>query len=63
MTASPVWAGLREKSKKRVWIREGDILIVTPWSFQDEKCDIIYRYLPFRQTGYERTGTSENLFF
>ena len=24
----------------------GDILIVTPWSFQDEKCDIIYRYLP-----------------
>jgi translation initiation factor 1A len=31
--------------KKRAWIREGDTLIVTPWSFQDEKCDIIYRYL------------------
>jgi translation initiation factor 1A len=31
--------------KKRTWIREGDTLIVTPWSFQDEKCDIIYRYL------------------
>jgi translation initiation factor 1A len=31
--------------KKRSWIREGDTLIVTPWSFQDEKCDIIYRYL------------------
>lgn len=30
--------------KKRVWIREGDILIVIPWSFQDDKCDIIYRY-------------------
>jgi translation initiation factor 1A len=31
--------------KKRTWIREGDTLIVAPWSFQDEKCDIIYRYL------------------
>jgi translation initiation factor 1A len=33
------------KMKKRIWIREGDTLIVTPWSFQDAKCDIIYRYL------------------
>jgi translation initiation factor 1A len=31
--------------KKRNWIREGDTLIVTPWSFQDTKCDIIYRYV------------------
>ena len=22
----------------------GDILIVVPWSFQDERCDIIHRY-------------------
>ncbi len=35
---------IRGKMKKRVWIREGDILIVVPWSFQDEKCDIFYRY-------------------
>jgi translation initiation factor 1A len=31
--------------KKRVWIREGDTLIVAPWSFQDAKCDILYRYV------------------
>ncbi len=31
--------------KKRTWIREGDTLIVAPWSFQDAKCDIMYRYL------------------
>jgi translation initiation factor 1A len=31
--------------KKRTWIREGDYLIVSPWSFQDAKCDIIYRYI------------------
>lgn len=35
---------IKGKIKKRVWIREGDVLIVVPWSFQDEKCDIIYRY-------------------
>ncbi|MGB7788117.1 translation initiation factor eIF-1A [Methanoregula sp.] len=37
---------IKGKIKKRAWIREGDILIVVPWSFQDEKCDILYRYLP-----------------
>jgi translation initiation factor 1A len=37
---------IKGKIKKRAWIREGDILIVIPWSFQDEKCDILYRYLP-----------------
>jgi translation initiation factor 1A len=35
---------IKGKIKKRVWIREGDVLIVIPWSFQDEKCDIVYRY-------------------
>ncbi len=32
------------KIKKRMWIREGDLLIVRTWEFQDEKADIIYRY-------------------
>jgi len=35
---------IQGKIKKKVWIREGDILIIVPWSFQDERCDIIYRY-------------------
>jgi translation initiation factor 1A len=32
------------KLKKRMWIREGDLLVVKPWDFQDEKCNIIHRY-------------------
>jgi translation initiation factor 1A len=36
---------IRGAIKKRVWIREGDTIIVIPWSFQDSKCDIVYRYL------------------
>jgi translation initiation factor 1A len=36
---------IKGKMKKRTWIREGDTVLIVPWSFQDEKCDIIYRYL------------------
>jgi len=32
------------KLKKRMWIREGDLLIVRPWEYQDEKADIVWRY-------------------
>jgi translation initiation factor 1A len=35
---------IKGKIKKKVWIREGDILIGIPWNFYDEKCDSIYRY-------------------
>jgi len=32
------------KMKKKMWIREGDLLIVRPWGFQEGKADIIFRY-------------------
>jgi len=32
------------KIRKRMWIREGDLLILKPWEFQDDKADILYRY-------------------
>lgn len=36
---------IRGKMKRRVWIRLGDIVIVSPWDFQREKRgDITYRY-------------------
>lgn len=28
------------KIKKRMWIREGDLLIVSVWDFQPDKCDV-----------------------
>ena len=31
--------------KRRLWVREGDIIIVEPWEFSgDEKGDIIFKY-------------------
>lgn len=32
------------KLKKRMWIREGDLLIIRPWEFQEDKADILFRY-------------------
>ncbi|MCW4021031.1 MAG: translation initiation factor IF-1A, partial [Candidatus Bathyarchaeota archaeon] len=36
---------IRGKMKRRVWIRLGDIVLVSPWDFQfDRRGDIIWRY-------------------
>ena len=32
------------KLRKRMWIRQGDLLIIKPWEFQPDKADIIWRY-------------------
>ena len=32
------------KIKKRMWIREGDLLIISVWDFQPDKCDVRFRY-------------------
>lgn len=36
---------VRGKLKRRVWMREGDIVLVSPWDFQsDTGGDIFWRY-------------------
>jgi translation initiation factor 1A len=36
---------VRGKMKKRRWVREGDVVLVSPWEFQsDRKGDIVFRY-------------------
>ncbi len=32
------------KIKRRMWIREGDLVVIRPWEFQGDKADVIYRY-------------------
>jgi translation initiation factor 1A len=49
---------VRGKMKKRRWVREGDVVLISPWDFQSsEKGDIIFRYtsnqaLLLRERGY-----------
>jgi len=36
---------VRGKLKRRVWIRDGDVVLVSPWDFQsDTRGDIFWRY-------------------
>lgn len=36
---------VRGKMKRRVWIRDGDTVLVSPWDFQsDTRGDIFWRY-------------------
>jgi translation initiation factor 1A len=33
------------RMKKKVWLRENDVVLVSPWDFQpDTKGDVVYRY-------------------
>lgn len=36
---------IRGKMKRRVWIRVGDVVLVSPWDFQrDSRGDLFWRY-------------------
>ena len=48
---------IRGKMKRRVWIREGDIVLVSPWDFQsDKKGDLIWRYTKAQSEMLRRRG-------
>lgn len=44
------------KLKKRMWIREGDLVIIRPWEFQEEKCDIVHRFTKTESKYLSRRG-------
>ncbi|MCL1970110.1 MAG: translation initiation factor eIF-1A [Candidatus Bathyarchaeota archaeon] len=45
------------KMKRRVWIREGDIVIVAPWDFQKEtRADVVWRYTHSQADNLRRKG-------
>ena len=36
---------IRGKMKRRMWIRERDIVLVAPWDFDPKHADIMWRYI------------------
>ena len=48
---------IRGKMKRRVWIRQGDIVLVSPWDFQsDKRGDIFWRYKRSQAEWLRRKG-------
>ncbi len=44
------------KMKKRIWIRQGDVVIVIPWEIQNEKADVVWRYTGPQVDWLQRKG-------
>jgi translation initiation factor 1A len=40
---------IRGKIKRRMWIRDNDLVLVAPWDFQSGKADVIWRYINTHQ--------------
>jgi len=50
-------ARIRGKMKRRTWIREDDIVLVSPWDFQgDERGEIFWRYTSNQVDRLRREG-------
>ena len=49
------------KMKKRVWVRENDIVIVKLWDFQPSKGDLVWRYMGNQTEWLKRKGLLEGL--
>ena len=44
------------KMRRRQWVREGDLIIVWPWDFQDSKADVKHRYTKTQAMSLSRKG-------
>jgi translation initiation factor 1A len=48
--------------KRKLWVREGDVLLVEPWEFgADEKGDIIFKYKPNQVAWLKSKGHLQKL--
>ena len=48
--------------KRRLWVRDNDVVLVEPWEFGgDEKGDIIFKYLPNQVRWLRNNGYLNNI--
>ncbi|MBU1976156.1 MAG: translation initiation factor eIF-1A [Nanoarchaeota archaeon] len=48
--------------KRRLWVRENDIVLVEPWEFGgDDRGDIIFKYKPIQAQWLKRKGYLDKL--
>jgi translation initiation factor 1A len=47
---------IRGKMKRRMWIREADIVLISPWDFDHRRADIVWRYIKDHAEWLENNG-------
>lgn len=50
--------------RRGLWLREGDVIIIEPWEFDDDKGDVLFKYTPaavdrLKKMGKLQTDSSE----
>jgi translation initiation factor 1A len=54
---------IRGKIKRKMWIRDHDLVLVAPWDFQSDRADIIWRYTSANAESLGQEGYLANLDF
>ena len=52
---------IRGKIKRRMWIREHDLVLIAPWDFQTQKADIVWRYISAHAEKLQKDGHLEGI--
>lgn len=47
--------------KRRLWVREGNVLLVEPWELDDNKGDIVFKYKPSQVQWLKNRGYLKSL--
>ena len=52
---------IRGKIKRRMWIRDNDLVLVAPWDFKSDRSDIIWRYIAAHAEKMKAEGLLQGL--
>lgn len=47
--------------RKKLWLREKDVVIIEPWEFDDEKGDVVFKYNPNAIQWLRNNGHLKNM--
>ena len=62
MDGKPRICRIPGRLKRKLWVRENDILLIEPWELQgDEKGDVIYKYRPIQVDVLRKRGFLKEL--
>ena len=44
------------RNRRGLWLREGDVIIIEPWEFDNEKGDVLFKYTPIAVSRLKSMG-------
>jgi len=47
--------------RKRIWLRENDVVIVQVWEYDEKKADIVFKYFPYQVKKLKAKGLLDKI--